>query len=159
MKIFLILIILTSKVWANSISLSVNPKSPVKEQSFYLDFEIETNSNGTPVLSFDPGKAEVLGRQSNGVEISTTLVNGRLTTRRVLKYRYELVAPTSGFYFIKEIEANIDGLVLKHEPIRFQVVAAPIKKPAFFVQAEPKKRSYYLREVIYLNYYYYSKVG
>ncbi len=149
-------IFLLSVAHAIEVNVQTIPTAPVKGESFTLSFVIKGDSSDEPYISFDAGRLDVLGKENKGVSIRSIFVNGRLSTSRETRLDYELVAPSAGFYRIRNIKVELGNNTQKVSDISFQVMSAPIKKPDVFVEAVVPKKSYYVGEAIDLHYVVYN---
>lgn len=140
-------------VLANEITVTVDPVSPVKNESFYLSFKINTDSRNTPYISFNPGRATVIQKRQTGVKISTTIINGKISTKREVGFQYELVAERAGQITFRNITVDIDGDILKHKNIRVNVLNAARQAKNMLIVAVPSKTEIFLGEGIDVNYY------
>ncbi|MCO4792696.1 MAG: BatD family protein [Bacteriovoracaceae bacterium] len=157
--IFLLLMVVSFSAFAeNKVEVKVNPSRPIVGEHFTLLFEITTNHKGKPYISFDPGGLNVLGREERGVSISTTIVNGRFSTRRVVKYAYEMVANKAGRFNIRNIEVELGNKKIKSRGVSLKVLRTAPKARNIFAVAEVSKKEVYIGEGIDVRYYLYYKV-
>lgn len=154
-----ILFLYSSLLWAdNTVDVKIDPLNPVAGENFTLLFEINTNFEGKPYISFDPGGLNVMGREERGVAISTTIVNGRFSTKRTLKYAYELVSPRAGRFSIRNIEVELGDKKIKANGISIQVLKEAPKARNVFVLADVSKKDVYIGEGVDVRYYLYYKI-
>lgn len=142
----------------NSVQVKVDPANPIAGENFNLIFEINTNFEGKPYISFDPGGLNVLGREERGVSISTTIINGRFSTKRTIKYAYELVSSRAGRFSIRNIEVELGGQKIKARGVSVNVVKEAPKARNIFVLADVSKTDVYIGEGIDVRYYFYYKI-
>jgi len=142
----------------NSVEVKVDPPNPIAGENFNLLFEINTNFEGKPYISFDPGGLNVLGREERGVSISTTIVNGKFSTKRILKYAYELVSPRAGRFNIRNIEVELGNRTIKAKGVSVKVLKEAPKARNIFVLADVSKTEAYIGEGIDVRYYLYYKI-
>ncbi|MFZ8999772.1 MAG: BatD family protein [Bacteriovoracaceae bacterium] len=153
----LILVFLTDIAFAVNIRIEVNPPAPVKEENFQVIFKIRSPSNSQPYISFDPGFAEVLGKKSSGVSISTTIVNGRVSTVREASYIFDLIAPRAGRLNLKDIVVDIDGTKTRLPNKVIKITSTRTSPQNYFLQAEVSNVNPFLGEGFNVNYYLYYR--
>ncbi len=154
-----ILLLYSTLLWAdNTVDVKIDPQNPIAGENFTLLFEINTNFEGKPYISFDPGGLNVLGREERGVAISTTIVNGKFSTKRTIKYAYELVSPRAGRFNIRNIEVELGNKKIKAKGISIQVNKEAPRARNVFVLADVSKTDVYLGEGIDVRYYLYYKI-
>ena len=120
-------------------------------------FKIESSQRADPKISFDPGKAEVIGRQKGGVSISTTIINGRVSAKKEATYIYELVSATPGTIRITNIEVDNGGVKTKVEDQVINVGAVRKEPRSYFLNAEISNKNPFIGEGIQVNYYLYTR--
>jgi len=161
-KFYLFIIILlganVKMAFADSITAQITPLDPLRGENFYLDIDVETKSDEEPYITFDKGFAEVLGRSMQGVSLNSTLINGRLTTKRVVKYRYELTSSRAGILRISKIKALIGGEQILGDDVKVEIAKARKQAPNLFLKTVLSKNKAYIGEGITVNYYLYSRV-
>lgn len=141
------------------VDVKLDPLTPIAGEPFSLVFTIETNFSGDPYISFEPSNnLTVQGKRNLGVSISTTLINGKFSTKRTIKIAYEMFAERVGNYYVKDILVDLGGNNIEVDRVRFKVVKTPPKPKDIFVQAEVSKEDAYLGEGIDVNYYLYYLV-
>ena len=158
-KVLLIwLVLFSSIVFAeNSVQVKIDPTNPIVGENFNLVFEIVTNSKEKPYISFDPGGLDVLGREERGVTISTTIINGKFSTKRTVKYVYELVSSRAGGFRIRDIEVEVGGEKIKANSISVKVLKEAPKARSIFLKADVSKTDAYIGEGIDVRYYLYYR--
>ena len=143
--------------FAAEVSVEVNPPNPLKDENFQLIFKVKSPSNSTAYISFDPGFAQVLGKRSSGVSISTTIVNGRVSTVRESSYIFEMIAPKNGRLTIKDISVDIDGKKT-NIPNKYINIASTRKTHRnYFLVAELSNSSPFIGEGFNVDYYLYYR--
>lgn len=159
-KIILILLYLTlAQSWAGDIETEVNPPEPVKNESFFLTFRIKNTGNDTPVITFIPSGAKILGKTEEGVSISTVVINGRFTTTREQNYVYELVSSQPNMVIIRNIKVDIGGKISTHPDLHITVIDQPRRIPDAFMEAQVSKTKAFVGEGIDVNYFLYFKTS
>ncbi|MCF8058183.1 MAG: BatD family protein [Bacteriovoracaceae bacterium] len=138
------------------LKISVNPLNPLKEESFNVIFEITTDSEDEPMVSFDPVGVEVLGR-SQEVSLSTTIINGRFSSTRKIKLIYEMVSERERLARITNIKVEVGGQTLKHAPVQIKILSKRKEPRNIFLQAEVSKTEAFIGEGIDVKYYLYSR--
>ncbi|MBT7608515.1 MAG: hypothetical protein HN576_02085 [Bacteriovoracaceae bacterium] len=140
------------------VSVIIDPQIPIVGESFNVIFTIESSSSSDPYISFEPGDISVQGKQNLGVSISTTLINGRFSTKRTMRVGYEMIVERSGIYTIRDIKVDINGNIVEVKNVRFKALKTPPRPKNIFVRAEVSKESAYLGEAIDVKYYLYFLV-
>lgn len=148
-------ILFTVQVLAN-VTIKVSPPNPVKEESFNVIFEVETTEQEDPMISFDPGGLEVLGK-SREVSLSTSIVNGRFSSSRKVRINYEMISDRAKSTTIRDIKVDIGGKEIKHKPVRINILAQKKTPRQIFLLAEVSKTQAYIGEGIDVRYYLYSR--
>jgi len=144
--------------YGQNLSVELEPIEPVAGEIFQMNVTIETTSRAEPYISFDPGKSEVQGRRNIGTSVQTTIINGVVETKRITRYTYDLIVNEPGRLIIREINADIDGKVLKHERIETNVLRERKRPDKYFLRAEISKMKLFLGEGATVNYYLYFRV-
>lgn len=148
-----------SSICAEDIVTEVSPPEPVKNESFFLTFRIKTSANETPVITFVPSGAKILGKREEGVSISTVVINGRFTTTREQNYVYELMSSQPNMVIIKNIKVEINGKVSTHADLHITVIDQPRRIPDAFMEAQVSKMRPFVGEGVDVNYYLYFKTS
>lgn len=156
--IILLALLLSNGLFANVVTLDVNPNRPVVGETFQLVFKIKTSDSEEPYISFDRGTADVIGKSDRGVSINTTIINGKFSTTRTLTHVYEMVASRPGPLRISNIKVEIGGKEFKVRAKTVRVLREAVRAKEFFLQAEPSKTEVYIGEGIDVRYYLYTKV-
>ncbi len=141
-----------------NLSIRVDPPSPVEGESFQMIFTISGAAGEDPFISFSKGNLEVLSKDSMGTQISTTIINGRIATRRTQSVSYTLVAHKRGNYTIRDIMAEVGSEKIKHKNISIGVKSERQTYKDFFVVALPSKDEIFIGEGIDIHYYLMFKV-
>lgn len=157
------LIVLIATLWisfshAAQLSVELRPREPVAGEVFQMNFTIETSAKSEPYISFDPGKAEVQGRRKVGTSVQTTIINGAVETKRITRYTYDLIVNDPGRLILRDIQAEVNSKVLKHERIETNVLREKKEPEKYFLQAEISNETLYLGEGATVNYYLYFRV-
>ncbi|MBK23733.1 MAG: hypothetical protein CME70_06975 [Halobacteriovorax sp.] len=156
--ILLSLLLFSSNLIADVVTLDVNPNRPIVGETFQLVFKIKTSDSDEPYISFDRGTADVIGKSDRGVSINTTIINGKFSTTRTLTHVYELVASRPGPLRISNIKVEIGGKEYKVKSKTINILREAVRAKDFFLQAEPSKTEVYVGEGIDVRYYLYTKV-
>lgn len=143
---------------SDTLKVNVDPREPLVNENFKVQFEISTQEGTDPVISFDPLNVDVVSRQETGVKTRTTYINGQLSTERSVMVEYEMIAKRSGSAFLRDINVEIGGKRLKHNTIRINVLSTPRKARNILVKAEVSKEEAFVGESILVRYYLYNKV-
>ncbi len=159
-KIVILLgLLMTINGWATSVKISLSSKNPVVGDQIDLVFQINTQTNAEPEISFTPYNVEVLGKTNSGLSIRTTVINGRISAERTMSYVYRIVVPKVGTFRINEIEVDIEGKTYKHPNIVGLSLKEALKPKAIFAHAIPSKVDIFKGEGITVDYYLYFKVA
>ncbi len=159
MKSLIILLLTTLFSFASMAELDVvvNPKTPVRGESFQVVFEVTTETDSEPKISFYPIGLEVLGR-SREVSVSSSYINGKFKTNKKIRYIYEMVSDQARIAKLKDIEVRADGKLLKHPTVSIKVLLKKKTPSSVFLRAELSKENAYVGEGIDLAYYLYTRV-
>lgn len=144
---------------ANNLTIEVNPVQPVVGEQFSLLFNIETTERDEPYISFNPGTARVVGRNSEGQSVMTSIVNGKISIKKTISFRYSLVAEKSGNLRISDIVVDLAGTKLTHKDLRLTVLKEAPETPDIFVLAVPSKTDVFVGEGVDVNYYLYTRLN
>ncbi len=159
-KIIILLCLVFSFVAsATDVKIDVEPREPLINETFQVVFTVESTSSEEPYISFDPGRAEVLGRKKLGTSVHTQIINGRISTKRVSKYSYEMTTEKAGRFTLKNIKAEIDGQEYKLRSYAIRVLKKRKTPKKVFVLAEPSKESVFVGEGFDINYYLYYRIN
>jgi hypothetical protein len=156
--IFIILVLLSSLVFADEVKIETNPNRPVAGEVFQAFFRIFTDVDEEPVINFSPSNVEVVGKANQGVSTRTIYANGKLTVTREMTVVYELVAGKPGSAYLRDINVQLGSKTIKHQSITLTVLKEPEVQPDVFVMADVPKKNLFLGEGIIVRYYLYSKV-
>lgn len=154
----LAIIFYSDLVFSNEITVKLEPREPVAGETFQLVFNIESNSQQEPFISFEPSQAEVLGRRNLGTSVQTTIINGKVSTKRTVRYAYDLVVANPGILRISGIKVELGENTKYFDGITANIVREKRAPNAYFVRAEVPKEEIYLGEGVTLNYYLYFRV-
>lgn len=144
---------------ADELTIEVNPSQPVVGENFSLLFNIETIERDEPYISFNPGTARVVGRSNEGYSSMTSIINGKISIKKTVSYRYVLVAERSGQVRISDIVVDINGTKLNHKDIKLNVLREAPETPDLFVLAVPSKKEAYVGEGVDVYYYLYARAN
>ena len=145
--------------FANKLEISVDPKEPIMGEGFNVTFKVITQEGTDPIINFNPGPGiEVLGRQEAGITTSTSYVNGHLSVERSISIVYEMVSTSYGTKYLRDIDVEINGAIIKHRNFRISVLKAAKKPKNIMAIAEVDKEEAYVGESVLVRYYLYNKV-
>ena len=156
---YLFLIMALKPVYADSLKVIVEPSDIVVNENFELIFEIESLEKSDAKISFNPARAKILSKGHGGVSVNATVINGKVTVKRVSSHRYTLETDRPGLLVIKDIKVKLGKKILNHKNIRINVGRR--KKTTskdMFLLAIPTKTSVYLGEGFNVRYYLYYRV-
>jgi hypothetical protein len=156
--IYFIFLIYSCSVFANRISIEIDPVRPVLNEPFRAIVTIETTESERPSFSFNPIGVEVLDRREEGISTQTTIINGQISMRRIYQIVYSLNAKTVGNARLTDIRAAVGNRTILADPITIQIVRERAAPRMFFVRAEPTKQEIYIGEGINVEYYLYFRV-
>lgn len=154
-----IFVLCAGNIFAEDIVTEISPPEPVKNESFYLTFRIKTSGDETPVITFVPSGAKILGKKEEGVSISTVVINGKFTTTREQNYVYELVSSQPNMVIIKNIKVEMGGKTSTHADIHLNILDQPRRIPDAFMEAQVSKTRPFIGEGIDVNYFLYFKTS
>lgn len=157
--IALVIFFMMTSVYSIEVGYRLDPKNPVAGEPFNLVLEIETDSDEDPFISFDPGNVEVIGRSSEGQSISTTIINGRVTTKKTVNYVYELQAPRSGKYYLRDFVVEVGKQKKNVGNLSFSVISGQVRSKKVFLKAISEKDDLWRGEGTKLTYYLYTKIN
>ncbi len=143
---------------SGDVRVRVDPLTPIVGEPFSLIFTIETRKSGDPYITFDSGGIHVEGKENLGVSVSTTLINGRFSRKKIIRVGYQMIAEKAGHYSIRDINVNLDGENIKVNRVKFKVLKTAPRARDIFVHAEVSDNSIFLGEGIDVNYYLYFLV-
>ncbi len=155
----LICFLLSSVAIAEStLDIELNPKEPVLEEPFKVNFVIHSKNGDNPIINFETTSGlEVISRGNSQVSTRTSFVNGKMTHERKVVVSYDVVASKVGISFIKNIKASMGSENFKHNNLSVKVLKVPRSAVSLFVRAEVAKDQYYVGEAILVRYYLYNK--
>ncbi len=157
-RYFLILLALFVQVsWAEDIDVVVEPNEPIVNETFFVTFKLKATGGDEPYISFTPNGASVLGKRSQGLSISTTVINGKITTTKEQAIVYELQAERVGQVYLRNIKVEVNGKTTPVKEVRVNVLSEPKRIPEAFIEAEASKTRVYIGEGLDVNYYLYFK--
>lgn len=156
---FLILAILSMTLHAQEVEVVVEPKEPVINENFFVTFKVKTSGSDEPYISFTPYGASVLGKRSQGLSISTIVINGKFTTTKEQAVVYEFLAERSGQVYLRNVKVEMAGKTIPVNEVRVNVLNEARRIPDAFIEAEASKTKVYLGEGLDVNYYLYFKTS
>lgn len=156
---FFILAMFSMAIHAQDVEVVVEPKEPVINENFFVTFKIKTSGSDEPYISFTPFGASVLGKRSQGLSISTVVINGKFTTTKEQAVVYELLAERSGQVYLRNVKVEMAGKTIPVSEVRVNVLNEPRRIPDAFIEAEASKTKVYLGEGLDVNYYLYFKTS
>ena len=157
MKFLVIFLFLITNAFADSIKVKVNPENPLINETFNVEFIIDTKEEGEPIISFNPLGVDVVSRSEVGTSTRMTIINGESTIERSLSVTYELMPSKSGTVFLRDISVEINGTVIKHKTVRISVLTKAKETKKIFVKAEVSKNKVFVGESIVVRYYLYNR--
>ncbi len=155
--IFFIITIFSMTILAQTVEVVVEPKEPVKDETFFVTFKVKTSGSEEPYISFTPFGASVLGKNYQGLSISTIVINGKFTTTKEQAVVYELLAERTGQVYLRNVKVELDGKTIPLDEVRINVLSEAKRIPEAFIEAEASKTKVYLGEGLDVNYYLYVK--
>jgi hypothetical protein len=156
-KFVLVLLLFSVNLYAQTVSVEVDPTSPAANKVFNVTFKMSGKKATLPSISFDPRNVEVLGRENRGLTTRTTYMNGKLTVTREVVIVYEMIAAKSGTARLADIRVDFGDKVVRHRDVRINILRKSSTSGNFFVAAIPTKTKLFVGESIMLDYYVYSK--
>ncbi len=142
---------------ALDVKVEVRPVSPIVDEAFDVNFIIETDKRDEPMIRFNPGHAEVIGKSNRGEAINAVLLNGKITTERKVTIGYQLISKKIGYLYLRDISVEVGGEVKEVKNIRLNVLQEAKEPQSMFLRAETSKDEYYVGEGIDLKYYIYYR--
>lgn len=142
---------------AEDVDVTVEPKEAIINESFFVTFKVKTSGDEEPFISFTPYGASVLGKRSQGVSISTIVINGKFTTTKEQAVVYELLAERTGQVYLRNVKVDVGGRSIPVKEVRITVLNEPRRVPDAFMEAEASKTKVFLGEGLDVNYYLYFK--
>ena len=163
MKILLMILLalLTSSFSASAedVEVIVEPKEVVINENFFVTFKVKTSGSEEPYISFTPYGASVLGKRSEGLSMSTIVINGKFTTTKEQAVVYELIAERAGQVYLRDVKVEMAGKTIPVPEVRVTVLNEAKRVPDAFIEAEASKTRVFLGEGIDVNYYLYFKTS
>lgn len=159
MKIFIIIFtfLFAQILLADEVDVVVEPNEPLVNETFFVTFKLKASGGEEPYISFTPHGASVLGKRSQGLSISTTVINGKITTTKEQAIVYELQAERVGQVYLRNIKVEVNGKTTSVKEVRVNVLSEPKRIPEAFIEAEASKTRVYIGEGLDVNYYLYFK--
>lgn len=158
MKVFLVLLVfLMTSAYADKIKVKVTPRQPVLNDTFNVDFTIETQSDEEPLISFNPINVEVISRSAPSVSTRATYINGEVSVKRSVSYTYEMLAKRPGSAYLNLIRVQLGDKKISHPSKLIQVLKVAARPKRIFVRAEVNKTKVYVGESIIVRYYLYNR--
>ena len=157
--IFLFVMMVLSPAHADRFTVKVNPSSPTVNESFDLIFDIELTENVDAKVFFNPSRAKILSENRNKISVNATVINGKVSVKRVMGHVYTLETDRPGLLVIKDIKVKIGKKTLKHNNIRINIGRnSGARNKSIFLLTVPSKTTVYLGEGLNVNYYLYYRV-
>ncbi len=144
---------------AEDVEVTVEPKEVVINETFFVTFKVKTSGSEEPYISFTPYGASVLGKRSQGLSISTIVINGKFTTTKEQAVVYELMAERAGQVYLRNVKVEMAGKTMSVPEVRVTVHNEARRVPDAFIEAEASKTRVYLGEGLDVNYYLYFKTS
>jgi hypothetical protein len=154
--IFVLLLAYSGVSYANSVKVKIASSEIIKNEPFTVSFEIESDSNKSPNISFRPVNIEVLSKNRAGLSTSTTYVNGKISVRKIISYNYELVAKFEGRASLKDIKVVVGQNTLTHKDVNIIVKQTASKPRSHFILPIASNSEPYVGESVVVRYYIYS---
>lgn len=157
---YLVMIFISSFVFANKVDVRVDQKEVVLGQNFVLQIKFEHSGNEDPYVSFDPKNAEVIddnSQDNSRVQIQGYFAGGKIVQKKVYVFRYTLQPVKSGYVHVRNIKVDLGAKVLRHKSMSIKVLSKAKRLPDYLFRAETDKTSAYVGEAINLNYYLYFR--
>lgn len=145
-------------VKAANVVVKVHPENPIAGEVFELRFEIEGTFDSEPFISFDKSSAEVLGKEEHEPSLSTTIINGRISTKKIARYFYTLRVDRPGTFRIHNIKTIVDNEEIKSSDILVNVLQTKKEPDDIFLRAEVSKDQVFVGEAVRVDYYLYYRV-
>lgn len=153
------LMIFSFAALAEDVEVTVEPKEVVINETFFVTFKVKTSGSEEPYISFTPYGASVLGKRSQGLSISTIVINGKFTTTKEQAVVYELMAERAGQVYLRNVKVEMAGKTMSVPEVRVTVLNEARRVPDAFIEAEASKTRVYLGEGLDVNYYLYFKTS
>jgi hypothetical protein len=159
MKLFLFFILFISQfAFADGVKVVVDPKEPLLGESFNVTFKVVTKNGTDPIINFNPQGLEVISRQETGISTRTSYMNGQLSVERSISITYEMIANKSGSTYLKDINVELNGKLIKHPTVRIIVLKTARRSKDIMAIAIVDKESAFVGESILVRYYLYNKI-
>lgn len=142
---------------SGEVEVVVEPKEGIINESFFVTFKVKVTGNEEPYISFTPYGASVLGKRSQGLSISTTVINGKISTSKEQAIVYELLAEKSGQVYLRNIKMELGDRTIPVKEVRINILNEARRVPDAFLEAEASKTRVYIGEGFDVNYYLYFK--
>ncbi len=158
LKIFTVLWLVISSVWAKDIDIRIRPERPTLNETFEMDVTVTLEGSEEPYISFDPGELVVEGRRQGGVSFSTQLINGQFTSKKTMTFVYQLRANRSGTFYLRNFKVQLGDRELTENNVRITVLQEAERPKDYFIEAIPSKDKVYKGEGFFVDYYLYTRV-
>ncbi len=155
--IMLLLTALVSSTYAAEVEIKINPKKPVVNEVFQAEFNIKTDTDEIPMISFTPVNIEVISRSTPSISTRATYINGKVSVEKNVSITYELRGKTVGNAYLSSIKVQVGKKSLSLRSRQIKIVKTTPKAKNIFVQAEVNKDEVYVGESILVRYYLYSR--
>lgn len=159
MKFIVLFFVFISYAYAAKIQINVLPKEPVVNEEFTVEISVKGEKiDALPVVKFDPLGVSLVEEFAPTHKTTHMYVNGKSSMSKTYTYRYILQANTPGPVYLRNIEANVDGKVIRHKTKIISILREAKKVRPVFFKAEFEKDAYYPGESIVVKYNLYSRV-
>ena len=158
--LFLFIMVL-NPVYGDGFKVIVDPPNPVVNESFDLIFEIELKEKVDPEVFFNPSRAKILSKKYDKVSVNATVINGKVSVKRLVSHTYVLETDRPGLLVIKDVKVQLGKKALKHSNIRINIgrgQGSMNKRKDIFLLTLPSKTTLYLGEGLDVSYYLYYRV-
>ena len=104
-----ILVITLNPVFADKLKITVEPANPIVNENFDLVFEIESSDKSDAKVFFNSSRAKILSQKYGKVSVNATVINGKVSVKRVMSYVYTLATDRPGLLILKDIRVELGG--------------------------------------------------
>ena len=111
--LFLFIMMVFGTARADRFTVTVNPSKPAVNESFDLVFDIELTNKVDAKVSFNPSRAKVLSEKRNKLSVNATVINGKVSVKRVVGHVYTLETDRPGLLVIKDVKVKIGNRTLR----------------------------------------------
>ena len=153
-----LLLFFSSNTYCFEVEIEVSPKNPVKGESFKIIFNIKSQSDTEPFISFDNGGLNLIEKHIDSVSKNITIINGKISSTKVYSISYDVMGNSAENFIIKDITIEIDGETKKIPSLRITVFDEKKIAKDVFLLAIPSKQEVYIGEGINVDYFLYYRV-